>query len=147
MADDTVSTSGPLFDGRAYIALHGGIEAVRHQVAERGRQLTMAAFTSSIREDRGRFQQTITTTDHSRTYSTHSGHKTYSMSVAVDDVSETVVTTSLATYGPWLEGVGSRNLTTRFKGYHGFRKAGQELERAAQNVADAGLYPYVEQMN
>src|SRR3990172_8731549 len=26
-------------------------------------------------------------------------------------------------YGPWLEGVGSRNNTTRFRGYHAFRKA------------------------
>lgn len=31
-------------------------------------------------------------------------------------------------YGPWLEGVGSRNNTTRFKGYHAFRKAAQALQ-------------------
>lgn len=28
-------------------------------------------------------------------------------------------------YGPWLEGTGSRNKTTRFKGYASFRKATQ----------------------
>lgn len=31
-------------------------------------------------------------------------------------------------YGPWLEGVGSRNITTRFKGYHTFRKVTTMLE-------------------
>lgn len=31
-------------------------------------------------------------------------------------------------YGPWLEGLGSRNNTTRFKGYHAFRKAAIALE-------------------
>jgi hypothetical protein len=31
-------------------------------------------------------------------------------------------------YGPWLEGVSSRNQSTRFKGYHAFRTACQELE-------------------
>ena len=31
-------------------------------------------------------------------------------------------------YGPWLEGVGSRNNTTRFKGYRAFRRAAQALE-------------------
>lgn len=32
-------------------------------------------------------------------------------------------------YGPWLEGVGSRNRTTRFKGYAAFRTTTQSLER------------------
>lgn len=31
-------------------------------------------------------------------------------------------------YGPWLEGTGSRNATTRFKGYASFRRAAQQLE-------------------
>lgn len=39
-------------------------------------------------------------------------------------------------YGPWLEGVGSRNNTTRFKGYHAFRKAANALERRIENIGD-----------
>lgn len=31
-------------------------------------------------------------------------------------------------YGPWLEGVSSRNQSTRFKGYHAFRTGCQELQ-------------------
>jgi hypothetical protein len=31
-------------------------------------------------------------------------------------------------YGPWLEGTGSRNATTSFKGYASFRRAAQQLE-------------------
>jgi len=31
-------------------------------------------------------------------------------------------------YGPWLEGVGSRNKTSRFKGYWAARRAGQAVE-------------------
>ncbi len=38
-------------------------------------------------------------------------------------------------YGPWLEGVGSRNFpVTRFKGYSTFRKVRQEIERKAPNM-------------
>lgn len=40
-------------------------------------------------------------------------------------------------YGPWLEGVGSRNATTRFKGYATFRKTRQELEAKAHEVMAA----------
>lgn len=39
-------------------------------------------------------------------------------------------------YGPWLEGTGSRNQTTHFKGYGSFRKATQQLNAAAELVAN-----------
>lgn len=37
-------------------------------------------------------------------------------------------------YGPWLEGVSYRNQTTRFKGYHAFRRATQELAGKVQGI-------------
>jgi hypothetical protein len=47
-------------------------------------------------------------------------------------------------YGPWLEGTGSRNNTTRFKGYHTFRTVAQEVEQRsdgiAEDVLDRGLW-------
>lgn len=39
-------------------------------------------------------------------------------------------------YGPWLEGVGSRNNTTRFKGYHAFRKAAHALDRRIEGMGE-----------
>ena len=39
-------------------------------------------------------------------------------------------------YGPWLEGVGSRNSVTRFKGYHAFRNAAQALDRHIDDIGD-----------
>ncbi|HKZ21164.1 MAG TPA: hypothetical protein VJQ57_13770 [Acidimicrobiia bacterium] len=46
-------------------------------------------------------------------------------------------------YGPWLEGVGSRNNTTRFRGYHAFRKAAQALEVRIESMGDRLLYQNV----
>lgn len=43
-------------------------------------------------------------------------------------------------YGPWLEGVGSRNNTTRFKGYHAFRKAASALERRIGEMGERLLH-------
>lgn len=46
-------------------------------------------------------------------------------------------------YGPWLEGTSRRNQATRFKGYHSFRKAADELRRQVpqycQHVASQWL--------
>jgi len=123
------------------------------------------SFAGSIREDRGVFLSTITTTDESRTYS-WGGHwdrdidsgpgkgqiqhvdRVYTMPVVVaDPAHETVVTTELAMYGPWLEGTGSRNLTTRFKGYWGFRRAAVRLDAEAEAIAEKAVQPYVAEMN
>lgn len=38
--------------------------------------------------------------------------------------------------GPWLEGTGSRNRTTRFKGYRTFRIITQELNNEAPEIAN-----------
>lgn len=45
-----------------------------------------------------------------------------------------VVSDSNAVYGPWLEGVSSRNQTTRFKGYAIFRKTAQKIGKIAGDV-------------
>jgi len=143
-----VTVSGPMFDGRAEAALHRGIIEARHDVASAGAKLTQAAFASSIRVNTGRHLASIRTIDESHVFESHSGHRTYTMPIVVEDpATDTVVTSDNATYGPWLEGTGSRNETTRFKGYHGFRKAGQELDRVADTIAERSLRPYVREMN
>lgn len=45
-------------------------------------------------------------------------------------------------YGPWLEGTGSRNATTRFKGYRTFRLVKQELDMDMPVL----LRPYVAEL-
>lgn len=142
-----VKMTGPLFDGRADAALDRGIKAVRAHVAATGVTMTRAVFAGSIRAEHGRFLASIGTTGQSRMYTTRGGHRTYTLPVVVDGTTDTLVTTDLATYGPWLEGSGSRNDSTRFKGYHGFRRAGQELDRIAGNLANVAIAPYVREMS
>lgn len=49
-------------------------------------------------------------------------------------------------YGPWLEGVGSKNKTTRFKGYFTFRRTRQWLNVQAKIIANDVLGPYVDRL-
>jgi len=137
-----VTFSGPLFDGRAADDLREGADAVRHRVAKEGARLANAAFASSIRHGTGRFLGSITTAEGTQVYSTDG----YTMTVTAD-ADEDVVTTDIASYGPWLEGSGSRNDTTRFKGYFGFRRAGDELDGRAQSLGDEAMAPFAERMN
>lgn len=50
-------------------------------------------------------------------------------------------------YGPWLEGLGSRNQTTRFKGYHTFRKMAQMLNLEAEAIAEDVIQIYIRELN
>lgn len=43
-------------------------------------------------------------------------------------------------YGPWLEGIGSRNSpVTRFAGYHTFRIVRNRMAQKAADIADAAI--------
>lgn len=50
-------------------------------------------------------------------------------------------------YGGWLEGVDSRNKTTRFKGYRTFRIVMQELNRDKEKIAQPIVDQFVREMN
>ncbi|HYS41948.1 MAG TPA: hypothetical protein VEO01_40540 [Pseudonocardiaceae bacterium] len=141
----TVTLSGPWFDGTADRLMKEAELSVRHAVSERGGVLVRMAFDGAIRVNTGRFIASVTIIDSSRTFSSPGGRRVYSMSIDVPARTD-VVTTSNATYGPWLEGVGSRNATTRFRGYRGFRQAGQELGTQATRIAEDALAPYVRRM-
>lgn len=42
-------------------------------------------------------------------------------------------------YGPWLEGVSHRNQTTRFKGYHIYRKTKNSIAQKQKAIVEAHL--------
>jgi len=50
-------------------------------------------------------------------------------------------------YGPWLEGVSSRNQTTRFKGYASFRRTEQWLQSRVKPEAKAFVRRYTKKLN
>ncbi len=57
------------------------------------------------------------------------------------------VTDNNVVYGGWLEGVSSRNRTTRFKGYHTFRLARQTIDRRKKQIAAPHLAAFTRRMN
>lgn len=144
MTDYSITCTGPLFDGTADREMNQGTTAVRQKLASEGKKLVIAAFVARIKDNHGRFLNTVTTIDQSRTFQT--GKYTLP-EVIPDPVTDTLVTTDLATYGPWLEGEGSRNSITRFRGYHGFRMAAQALNLVAEGIAEDEIKPYVVKCN
>ena len=50
-------------------------------------------------------------------------------------------------YSEWLEGVSTRNQTTRFRGYSSFRRVGQELEMQKATIARKNITKAVRELN
>ena len=60
---------------------------------------------------------------------------------------QALITDGGVVYGPWLEGVSSRNATTRFKGYASFRKTKDYLVGAMPDIARRVISRLVGKLN
>jgi hypothetical protein len=122
----TVIKRGPLFDGRAAFAMRQYIPAMVEEVGKAAEDLVRGE-TGIFKNPTGHYEGQITWDRSSPTHGMVTDHNTV--------------------YGPWLEGVGSRNATSRFKGYHLWRKGYQQAERVADRIAERLMGRYVRKMN
>lgn len=122
---EDVELRGPLFNGHADTIIQGYCDAVAERGAQEGQSLVREYLGSSIQNGTGYYESRVRVESHGQ---------------------QAEVNDSGVVYGPWLEGTGSRNRTTRFKGYSSFRKASQELEARMPDLAERTLRPYLDRL-
>ena len=122
----SVTRHGPIFDGRAQAALTAYVRAAEEVVADEGANLVHSRLGSVLRNPTGFYESRIVTDR------TTAGE---------------VVSDGGVIYGAWLEGVSSRNQSSRFRGYSTFRKVTQQLDKAAGGIAQRILGPFLARMN
>ncbi len=128
---------GPMFDGRAQAALLEGIQATQEYVADVGKDMVQAELQRVTKTETPYYRTQIATKSVAgRGFRADNS----------DSFSTTVIHDNGVVYGPWLEGVGSRNKTTRFKGYWTFRRMTTTLNRAAKTLAEFKMQPYIRRM-
>lgn len=125
MFDVHVNNSGPLFDGRADAAVDAFCDASEEEIAQEGYNLVQTELGHVLKNPTGRYQ--------SRVQTDRAG-------------GDWEVNDDGVIYGPWLEGVESRNQTTRFKGYATFRRMAQALDARATQIAERVLPPFLRRM-
>lgn len=114
--DVSVTLSGPIFDNRLPTELEALEWAINDALGNQGVIEVHTILDDSLQHPTGYYR----------------GHINYARADAGGIVSDDDVI-----YGSWLEGTSHRNETTRFKGYAAFRKATQELEAKATEIAQA----------
>lgn len=116
---------GPLFDGEAAAAVTRWLEVTRKRVADEG-VLALKAFPmDKTGRARGGFEERV-------------NRVTRGEVEAIPGPVESGVV-----FTPWLEGTNRRNETTRFKGYHLFRKTKLKLSREWRRDAQAELSKFI----
>jgi hypothetical protein len=119
--------SGPFFNGLAALAVEGMLHEVVHEVASQALAEWHGFLNSSIQ--------------HPTPY-----YETQLMVQPMSTLQEVVHDRGII-YGPWLEGVGSRNQSTRFKGYASLRRAFQSAKAKAGALAAVALSRFIGRMN
>jgi hypothetical protein len=117
MITTRVSTSGPFFDGRTQYAVWRAEDDMEREIAQWGMNKVHARLRRVLKHPTGYYQSHIQTQ-------------------RVMDWTE-INDGGRIVYGPWLEGVGSRNYpVTRFKGYRTFRLVAQRMNAQVGPKAD-----------
>ncbi|MFD3802644.1 hypothetical protein ACFWTC_03225 [Streptomyces sp. NPDC058619] len=124
MSDVEIVTTGPLFDGRAATALAEYADDLREHLAEFAEEHALNLMGLAFKHPTGYYESQV---------------MTERVSAEVSRVHDSGVV-----YGPWLEGVGSRNFpVTRFKGYQHWRQTKAVLAARAPEMAQRLLERYL----
>src|SRR6266568_1058040 len=114
---------GPLFDHRADAAVYQWLDASKKDVAQLAVNTLHDVAQRRFKVNTGHYESVIQT--------------------------ETVVRNDVRihdggiVYGPWLEGTSKRNNSTRFKGYHLWRRARLEARKQSIPITQAKLDEFI----
>lgn len=124
---DHVRKKGPLYDGRAALAIQQATEEAEQVLAEVGAQKVRVWFGRYVQHPTGYYMSQIGTARVGGDW------KVYDHGVI---------------YGHWLAGTGSRNApVTRFKGYPHWKLAQAEVEAQKNEIAEMVLRRYLPRAN
>lgn len=132
-----VSVHGSFFRTPIVSMLHSEMREVVQEVVDAGEREVVLNLHTAIYAHGGAHPDRYTVSGHAR--------RMVSGDV-VDSLHGRVHWNSLI-YGPWLEGVGSRNATTRFKGYFVFRQATTKLRVKSAQILRRHVSIIVRKLN
>jgi hypothetical protein len=122
-----IRMTGPWFDGRAERAIARACEDARDDIAEFAEEHALTLMGAAFKHPTGYYESQVKTTR------------------AAADTDR--VWDSGVVYGPWLEGVGSRNFpVTRFRGYSHWRRTKELTQARAPQIAERAVASHLPEM-
>ncbi len=175
MSDIEVTFSGPLFDGRAEEAMRRLVDESQAEVAKAAEDTWQSLMDASFRHPTDKYQsfviQAVWISFHDYFFTAPTavvdhpfvGLENYVSAVTDPQVQQSFVNIarrdpdlvvndgwpeSHLPYGPWLEGIGSRNSpVTRFPGYFSLKRAADMVRRDTDGITAPIVDKYVREAN
>jgi len=132
-------TTGPFFDARRAQILNQTMNASIKELIETGQEVLMRQLSA-------RPQGVFLSVQEAAPGKATTGFYRRNISTRFSNLSG-LISDGGVVYGPWLEGISSRNDTTRFKGYATFRRVGEGLRIKSRKVIEKHLRRFVSRMN
>lgn len=135
----SVTYKGPLFQGQAPVIIRDAIQAAGQDLVEMGEQRLdriLRPRPGGVYLSVSQAQKGQASTGHYRRNVQGVWHGTWGQ-----------ISDGNVVYGPWLEGIGSRNQTTRFKGYASFRRTGDWLQKQVSKVVGHHVNRLAQRLN
>ncbi len=120
-----VDRSGPLFDGRAEKAVADACDDAEKSIATLGASMIRTELNNVLKVQTPIYRFKVVAGP------THPHWQIHDQGMV---------------YGPWLEGTGSRNRTTRFKGYATFRRMVSRIQERGNSIAQNVVVKYLGRM-
>jgi hypothetical protein len=122
-----VTFEGPLFDGRAARAMQAAADDAREDIAEFAEEHALSLMGANFRNPTGYYESNVQTSR-----------------VSADT---SLVHDNGVIYGPWLEGVGTRNRARPgFPGYHHWRQTKELVRSRGPALADRAVQRHLPEM-
>jgi hypothetical protein len=123
--DTKLTSKGPMFQNPTD-KIKKFMDAAEEEMARVGKNMVVAKLGQVLQNPTGYYESRIQTDRSSSGWEVNDGRR--------------------VVYGPWLEGTGSRNKTTRFKGYRTFRLIKQELDQRRQEILRPVINRFLNEM-
>lgn len=133
----SISVHGAFFRNMVVPVMRAEMRETVQEVVDTGEREVVAGLNVAIYDHGGAHPDRYTV----------SGHARRMVAGDVVDSFHGLVSWNKLIYGPWLEGVGSRNTTTRFKGYFIFRQATTKLRVKASHIFRRRIERVVRRLN
>ena len=133
-----VATQGPLFTSKATRLMGKAVDSAIREVVQKGEQRLAEQL-------RPRPAGVFLSVSQAGEKKASQGHYRRNISSEVKNMSPMIHDGDVE-YGPWLEGVSSRNDSTRFKGYHQYKATSTYLQKIAKGIFNAHLRHWAKRM-
>lgn len=120
--DYEVNVKGPIFDGSVNKIMRQVVRDIQDELGDLAVDMVYAHFDAVLQNPTGYLRSRV-----------HARRDSDDMTVGDGGV----------VYGPWIEGVSTRNQTTRFKGYHTYAKVTAEIDQKVEGTCDKVLGRYL----